>query len=584
MKDFVSAIPSSILSMLQRAALCTLMGISCVVSGQSVSAAEVVSVKVPDHSVTVKVDTRGKVNITNDKDQATDDEGDKGSSDDTDGQQNSEHHGHGGDVVQVFGDATLQAGDKTHDLVAVMGVSTNEGDVDHDVVSVFGATHVTGTVGHDAVAVMGGNYINNKVGHDVVAVMGNLELGPQAEIGNDVVVVGGSLKRDPSAIVHGHVNRVGPNIDLGNFDWLKAWFHHCLLKGRLLAFDADVMWAWWIALIALLAYVLTALLFPRAVERCVEVLEDRPGHVVLASLLAIIGIPVLMILLIITVIGIIAVPLVGIGLMLAGILGKVVILAWIGRRIIKKPGDGPLSHPIAAVLIGGALVLMLYTVPVLSVIVYKLIGFLGLGAVVYTLLLEIKSRRDGKNDSPAGTEHSGVQSSADLADRGSHAHQPSAGSSENVREESSQADLSSAATASVALSQLPRAGFWIRMIALLVDCILVGALTSIVIHPKWFGVDSDHVTLTLLAVYGAVMWKLKGATIGDIVFKLQVVRVDGREIDWSTAIVRSLGCFLSLVVIGLGFFWIAFDEHKQGWHDKIAGTVVVRNPKGISLV
>ena len=77
---------------------------------------------------------------------------------------------------------------------------------------------------------------------------------------------------------------------------------------------------------------------------------------------------------------------------------------------------------------------------------------------------------------------------------------------------------------------------------------------------------------------------VKGATIGGIVFDLQVVRVDGRPLDWATAIVRALSCFLSLFIFGLGFIWIAVDHERQAWHDKIAGTVVVRLPKGVSLV
>jgi uncharacterized RDD family membrane protein YckC len=88
----------------------------------------------------------------------------------------------------------------------------------------------------------------------------------------------------------------------------------------------------------------------------------------------------------------------------------------------------------------------------------------------------------------------------------------------------------------------------------------------------------------VLAVYGAVMWKTRGSTIGGSVFDLRVVRLDGRPIDWETAIVRALSCFLSMVVVGLGFIWIAFDGNKQAWHDKIAGTVVVRVAKGVPLV
>ena len=113
--------------------------------------------------------------------------------------------------------------------------------------------------------------------------------------------------------------------------------------------------------------------------------------------------------------------------------------------------------------------------------------------------------------------------------------------------------------------------------ALFIDVILIGVLLGIIDSTK-------QAELIALATYGAVMWKLKSTTIGGIVFGLQVVRVDGRPIDWATATVRALSCFLSLVVAGLGFIWIAFDEGHQAWHDKIAGTAVVRVPKGVSLV
>ena len=72
--------------------------------------------------------------------------------------------------------------------------------------------------------------------------------------------------------------------------------------------------------------------------------------------------------------------------------------------------------------------------------------------------------------------------------------------------------------------------------------------------------------------------------VNGIIFGLKVVRLDGRPMDWATSAVRALACFLSLIFLGLGFIWIAFDPEKQGWHDKIAGTVVVRLPRGVSLV
>ena len=132
-----------------------------------------------------------------------------------------------------------------------------------------------------------------------------------------------------------------------------------------------------------------------------------------------------------------------------------------------------------------------------------------------------------------------------------------------------------------------RAGFFIRLGALALDTVLIGAITLFLsdVLPRALALHhGPGGVLLALAIYGAVMWKLKGTTIGGIVCGLKVVRTDRREIDWATAIVRALACFLSLMVAGLGFIWVAFDDDKQSWHDKIAGTTVVRAPKGASLV
>jgi uncharacterized RDD family membrane protein YckC len=134
-----------------------------------------------------------------------------------------------------------------------------------------------------------------------------------------------------------------------------------------------------------------------------------------------------------------------------------------------------------------------------------------------------------------------------------------------------------AAAAPRVTASMPRAGFWLRMAALFVDVLLVGFATHLL-------QQHSHLHLLVLAIYGAVMWKLRGSTVGGIVFDLEVVRLDGRPVSWETAIVRALGCFLSLAVAGLGFIWIAFDGANQAWHDKIAGTVVVRVPKSVPPV
>ena len=72
--------------------------------------------------------------------------------------------------------------------------------------------------------------------------------------------------------------------------------------------------------------------------------------------------------------------------------------------------------------------------------------------------------------------------------------------------------------------------------------------------------------------------------IGGIICGLKVVRLDDRPIDWGVAAVRALGGFLSLAVAGLGFVWVSFDDERQSWHDKIAGTTIVKVPKGTPLM
>jgi len=491
-------------------------------------------------------------------------------------------------LVSIGHDSNLAAGARADSVVSILGSSTSAGEVSDSVVSVLGDTHITGPVGDAAVAVLGSTYINSDVRGDVVAVLGDVVLGPQAKIGGEVVAVGGTLTRDPAAEIRGGVQNVAFGAHGISFAWLRPWISHCLIYGRMLAFAPGLGWAWTLALVSLLLYVFTAMLFREGVVKCVQTLEEHPGHSLLAALLTTLATPVVMVLLAITVVGILAIPFVGIALLTAESFGKLVMLAWIGRRVTRSRSEGVseklIAHPAFAVLLGGLIVTLLYTIPVLGFIAYKLLGFIGLGVVIYAVLLHLRARRETQRTAAStgnGTTTSSgptLNTAAEMQSNNpgstqNESPQSQASASETIHPESAAANKISAATAVA----YPRAGFWMRMVALLLDAILI----AVVAH---FVIDSHKIHLLLLAAYGAAMWKFKGATIGDIVFNLQVVRLDGRELDWATSIVRALSCFLSLFVAALGFIWIAFDEDKQSWHDKIAGTVVVRVPKGVSLL
>jgi uncharacterized RDD family membrane protein YckC len=486
--------------------------------------------------------------------------------------------GTGSAVVSIGHDSILREGERADDVVAILGSSNSAGEVANSVVSILGNTRVTGPVGDSAVAVLGSVYVDSKVTGDVVAVLGNVELGPNAEVSGNLVAVGGALKRDPAAQVHGDSRAVAVAGNFHGFDALNPWIKHCLMLGRPLAFVPGIGWAWTLALVALAIYALIALLFGSVVDRCAQTLETYPGQSLLTAVLTVIATPIVFVVLVITVIGILVVPFLGFAVLLLQIFGKLVMLAWIGRRVTTAAPAAVSSRTAVAVLVGGLIVMALYTVPVLGFIMYKLLGVIGTGAVIYTLLLAMQGRRATRVEVSVGAAapEAAVRPVPSPAPPGV-ADTPFTQESHSTPEPQAQAPpvppsggRSTRVPAASAVA-LPRAGFWIRMVALLFDAIIV----AVVLHLLQ---DSSRLFLVFLAAYGAIMWKLRGSTVGGIIFNLQVVQHDGREMDWSTAIVRALSSFLSLIAIGLGFIWIAVDPESRAWHDKIAGTIVVRVP------
>jgi uncharacterized RDD family membrane protein YckC len=490
-------------------------------------------------------------------------------SDSSSSDENEDEHdyrGHHNVIMRFNKDTNVAAQDTVDAVVTISGSSTTAGHVREGVVSVFGNTRVTGQVDEDAVALFGSVYVNSHVRGDVFALFGNVELGPEARVDGEVVVISGELIRDPAARIRGDIQEVTLPFEFGRFEWLRPWVKECLLLGRPLAIEPGLGWAWTLAIGFLALYIVLALMFPASIESCVKTLEQRPGRTLVASLLTLLLTPILTLLLMITVVGFAVVPFFWLGLFVAGLFGKAVILAVLGRRLTRFASSGPLGDVAVAVFIGGILVLGLYLIPVLGFITYKVLGILGLGVTVYTLLIAAQVRRESALNATAAGAGAGaaIPPASDAASAGAAFTTPTP-TVEPSAPTSSATDLT-----------LPRAGFWIRMAAIFIDMVLIGVALSLV--------NSDDVFLLILAIYGAVMWKIKGTTVGGVVCHLKVVRADGREIDWSTAVIRALSCFLSLAVAGLGFLWIAFDPNRQAWHDKIAGTVVVRVPQGVPLV
>lgn len=490
-----------------------------------------------------------------------------------------------GEVVSIFGDVVAD-GDIRGASVAVMGDNTTNGSA------------------RQVVAVLGDVRINGEIRGEVVAVLGDVQLGPDAVVHGEVVCVGGTVNRAPGAQVYRGVQQVGPFPVVGDgLKGLRTWFRTCLMLARPLAFNAEVLWAWGVAGAFVGVYLLIALMFNRPVIACAETLEQRPGMTIVASILAAVATPIVVLLLSFIGVGILLIPV----LFFVGLFGKTVFLAWLGRRITLPLGW---AHSFGAVLFGAIILLLLYTIPIAGFLVMKVTSGVGFGMAVYTGILAMRrpaSRplppapasptppvgpEGGAPPAPAvpvvpspansGFVDPAAAAAAVAAVPIADAPQPGvAPQPPPVAPEIPPAAAGAPtppphAPAPQQFSTLPRAGFWIRLAASMLDLILIAIVLSFVnLSGAW---------PVLFGVYCVVLWALRGTTIGGIVCGLKVVRLDDRPLDWPVAVVRSLGGYLSLAVLGLGFVWVAFDPERQSWHDKIAGTTIVRVPKGVTLV
>ena len=128
------------------------------------------------------------------------------------------------------------------------------------------------------------------------------------------------------------------------------------------------------------------------------------------------------------------------------------------------------------------------------------------------------------------------------------------------------------------------AGFWPRAAALVIDALIV-AVTVVPVMVLGFGIrEVEPGEWWELAVFAAVtvavigFWRACGATPGKIALALRIVDAKtGGPPKTLQLIVRFIAYAVSALPLYLGFLWVAVDRRKQGWHDKIAGTIVVNS-------
>ena len=134
------------------------------------------------------------------------------------------------------------------------------------------------------------------------------------------------------------------------------------------------------------------------------------------------------------------------------------------------------------------------------------------------------------------------------------------------------------------------AGFWSRFLATIIDTIW---LYGIIYTALWYLLGASifdpeaafsaiQFSFEWLIPLFVVMafWVVKSATPGKMLLNIKIVDAETHDkVPAGRLMLRYFAYFVSMVPLLLGFFWVGWDKKKQGWHDKIAKTVLIKQSK-----
>jgi len=475
----------------------------------------------------------------------------------------------------------------------------------------------TGTEISEAVVIFGDATINGRVDGNVVVVMGNLQVGSTAivegavvNIGGTATVAEGAVMQDDLVIVAGRLEAppgfsplgehvlIGPPGLADGVRGLVPWLTHGLLWGRVIV--PSLGWMWPLIGVSFLVFLAVAAAFPRAVHACTATLATRPLSAFFTGILTLLLAGPLSTVLAISVVGIVVIPFVLCALVIGWVVGKVGVAEWIGSGLV--PGGDPESRAraIRSMVIGFGLITVAYMIPALGLAAWALVGVFGLGTATLAFFSAVKRERPAPKPKPTPPVIPPPAPSAgppthDLPLYGGDPSPATAASSPMAATDvAASAHLGSTAAGFGGgpsmpppvpgspgdLASYPRATFLDRFAAFVIDMLLL-----VIVVNFFNGRHDDDLWFPLVLVYYMTFIAWKGTTMGGIVCSLRVVRTDGTPLRPVDAIVRTLASLFSIAALGIGFLWILLDSNRerQAWHDKIAGTLVVRVPRDLPL-
>ena len=425
----------------------------------------------------------------------------------------------------------------SHDQVVIgQDFVLNAGDAANgDVVVIRGHARIDGTLNGDLVLVGSDAKMKGTANGDFVSIASSIAFESGSILNGDFVSVLSVIHDASQATFNG--DRL--NLDLLSPHTLRGlgdWFSSTVLFLRPMSPWSPVSWA--VALGVLVFCLAIGGVFPKLLTGTGLILRERAPASFLSGVAIVPAAALFCFLLMLTVVGILAIPLVVAALLVFALIGNAAVFNLIGESVAPKLGQKPYALYLWTTM-GALICWILYCIPVIGFVAGSVVFLAGLGA--FTIHILERSRVAPPAHSVPGTQPTFPGAPA----------------------------LATPVAATVSADRVyPQ--FWARLGANLIDLALLYAI-----------LDSLRLTRILIpawVLYRFAMYVWRSTTLGGIVLNLQVQKLDGTTIagDYSTALIRALSSLLSLLPICLGFIWILFDPQRSTWHDKISGTRVVQ--------
>lgn len=515
---------------------------------------------------------------------------------------------YGRPTLRLFQNYTLRQGDATRQVVSVLADAQIDGTVRGDVAVIMG----NATIGPTAV-----------IEGSLVVVGGSGQVANGAKVGRDVVVIGGTLEAPVDFVPGGEHVVIGTPIIGEYLHELRPWLTRGLLLGRLIV--PDIGWVWLIVGIGFLFGLLFNHIFARQVGACADMLARRPvGSFFVGLLVMILAGPAVAIVAV-TVIGL---PFAIAALIAASIIGKLGVTRAIGRSVVGESEPHSRAQAFRSYVIGSAILIVAFMVPIIGLMTWAMISVFGLGTATMTFMSSLRKERPAPPPapveppvvtppppvtppfvSPTPSAPSGYAAASSIEDVPppyaalSTTPPPMAGAAGDVFREEPPPIASPPPAAPVwptpnavppapgagsatpgNLLSYPRATFLDRIVAFALDAVLVAIVNGVLVAGYFtFGRGPDNSYLVVLFAYHIAFWAWKGTTLGGIICNLRMARTNGEPPRFIDALVRGLSAIFSVAALFIGILWMLNDPERQMWHDKFAGTVVVKLPRELVL-